>query len=66
MKPDQEIVKVCGCGKRYTRAQWLKLKYVGVMKTTDHEPGHAPRYYETELRDCPCKSTLAIETEIQK
>lgn len=45
------LVKACGCGRLYTRAQWDALAYVG------------PWDDETELfelRNCACGSTLAL------
>ncbi len=45
-------IKTCGCGRSYTLEQWRKLPWVGEWKDE----------VETlELRNCVCKSTIAIE-----
>jgi CheY-like chemotaxis protein len=42
-----EIVKVCGCGRSYTRSQWRALAFRGTMEGA-------------ELRNCACGSSLAL------
>jgi len=46
-----DIVKDCGCGERYTRAAWYRLRFIGYQSDS-------PRL---ELRNCSrCGSTRAI------
>lgn len=52
--PERDLHKVCSCGTVYDRAGWEALPYVGVMRFDDGEPG-------LEMRNCACRSTLAIE-----
>lgn len=50
------IVKSCACcGRTFTASSWLSLKYVG--QQDDGEGGWL------NLRNCPCGSTLAVESE---
>ncbi|HEY3819006.1 MAG TPA: response regulator [Polyangiaceae bacterium] len=42
-----DVVKRCGCGREYTRAQWGALAFCGTMQGT-------------ELRNCPCGSSIAL------
>lgn len=51
------IVKACGCGRTFTEHEWSLLKSLGPM--VDPE-------FTIELRNCPCGSTIAIETETRK
>ena len=46
-----EVVKVCGCGREYTRGSWAGLSLCGRM----HAPGIA-----LELRHCVCGSSIAV------
>jgi hypothetical protein len=48
-----EVIKTCACGAAYTRALWRSLPFVGRAI----EPGQAT----LELRNCACRSTLAIK-----
>jgi hypothetical protein len=48
------MVKRCGCGRCFTRAQWRELQYVGAQ-VDDIET--------LELRNCPCGSTIAVVVE---
>jgi len=43
--------KQCGCGRQYDSGEWKLLPYVGEI---DDE------VERLELRNCSCKSTLAI------
>ncbi len=47
--------KHCGCGRIYTRHDWRKLPYVGVMID---EPN------DLELRNCVCGSTLSMPIDM--
>lgn len=47
------VLKECGCGRQYSRETWDQLHLVGRMP--DGEGG------ELELRDCVCKSTIAVD-----
>lgn len=47
----QIVVKTCGCGRRYTDAEWKQLKLVGVQDDGVER---------IELRSCTCRSTIAI------
>lgn len=40
------------CGREYSRDEWLSLPWVGL------QPPDAP---ELELRNCGCRSTIAVE-----
>lgn len=51
-----EIVKQCGCGREYTRGQWLALHLCGRM----HVPGSG---IALELRNCVCGSSIAVECD---
>jgi CheY-like chemotaxis protein len=42
-----DVVKRCGCGREYTRAEWGALPFCGTMQGT-------------ELRNCPCGSSIAL------
>ncbi len=49
--------KRCGCGRTHDAAAWARLPLVG----RQHTPADAYGPAETiELRNCPCKSTIAI------
>lgn len=54
----KDFPKRCKCGRKYTVAQWKKLQLVG---TQGDEPG-----YILELRNCVCKSTLAVGMKNEK
>jgi hypothetical protein len=49
------IVKTCSCGRAYTAAQWKRLPLVGPYDDD------VRRY---ELRNCACKSTIAIDVGV--
>lgn len=50
---EADIIKTCTCCSRaITRAEWAQLRYVGVQ---------ADDVMALEMRDCVCRSTLAIE-----
>jgi hypothetical protein len=52
-------VKTCGCGRTYTLAEFRNLPSKGsIMLPSDS--GHLER---AEMRDCTCKSTIAIWTD---
>jgi hypothetical protein len=46
------VVKTCGCGARYTAAEWGELQYVGV---------HDDWVERIELRNCRCGSTICVD-----
>lgn len=48
--------KRCACGRAFTRADWEQLEFVGVQETDDEDA-----HYRTEMRNCPCGSTIAVE-----
>lgn len=53
-----DFPKRCACGRVYARSEWGRLRLVGHQD--DGEGGLL------ELRDCTCKSTLAVQvTESQ-
>lgn len=47
--------KQCGCGASYYAGEWTSLPFVGYQ--SDGDDGRL------ELRNCSCKSTLAVEIE---
>ena len=47
-----KVVKVCGCGLRYTLVEWGELKLVGVQDDGVER---------AELRNCRCGSTIAVD-----
>jgi CheY-like chemotaxis protein len=51
-----EIVKQCGCGRDYTRDQWVTLHLCGRI----HVPGSG---LALELRNCVCGSSIAVECD---
>jgi hypothetical protein len=55
--------KRCGCGRVYTSRTWAKLPYVGVIDVPEDATGP---HLITELRNCPCKSTIAIDVSPKK
>ena len=61
-KDRRGYVKVCGCGKTFTKEQWKTLRLVGIQ----HQPAdkHGPEE-KLELRDCACKSTIAIKLPVE-
>jgi two-component system cell cycle response regulator DivK len=54
--PPTAIVKQCGCGREYTRDQWVALGLCGRM----HVPGSA---IALELRNCVCGSSIAVQCD---
>jgi CheY-like chemotaxis protein len=50
------IVKQCGCGREYTRDQWLALGLCGRI----HVPGGG---IALELRNCVCGSSIAVQSD---
>lgn len=48
-----KLAAACGCGKRFSAEEWRELAYVGIQD--DGAGGFL------ELRNCPCKSTIAVE-----
>ena len=48
-----ETVKVCSCGKPYTREQWNELKALPMWDMGLE--------YRLELRNCECGSTMGLE-----
>lgn len=55
-------MKTCSCCKRLITAdEWNALPLVGDVVTSD-ESGT----FITEMRNCPCGSTLATETKISE
>lgn len=53
-----EIIKVCSCGRKYTRAAWKMLPYVGRTYVPADEEGPADDF---ELRNCVCRSTITVD-----
>lgn len=51
-----ESIKQCRCGRIYSGDGWGRLERVGLQEMP--RDGGPPFY---ELRNCQCKSTLAIE-----
>lgn len=52
--PNPETIQ-CGCGRKYSTEEWNRLEYVGLQD--DQDGGWL------ELRNCQCRSTLAIEVK---
>lgn len=51
------VIAHCGCGRSFTAQDWLDLYIVGVQESgTD--------YSMLDLRNCPCRSTIAIEVPL--
>lgn len=48
---DRRVLVRCSCGTCYTRSEWQRLPWVGLMG--DGNGG------QLELRNCPCGSTRA-------
>ena len=53
----KKVIKTCGCGRSYTRAEWEKLHFVGVQETESSRTR-----YRLEMRNCICRSTIGVET----
>ncbi len=51
------VLKTCGCGRRYSRAEWGALPCVGVSFSPADAEGPAEHL---EYRNCSCGSTIAI------
>lgn len=51
--PAPPPIKVCGCEREYTAADWRCLPLVG--RQDDGDGGYL------ELRNCVCRSTIAVE-----
>jgi len=50
------VMKVCpSCSREFTRSGWEELKLVGI------QPPLAPGEPTLELRNCYCRSTIAVE-----
>jgi len=52
---DCEVVRVCGCGEIWHRAEWLNLDIVGVQDDI----------YPFTHRNCPCGSTLVVKVWVE-
>lgn len=51
----------CSCGQAYTKAQWLRLRCVGVQRVPALKDDPA---YGLEMRDCVmCGSTRCVPVE---
>lgn len=48
-------VHTCACGRSFTLAAWLELRFLGINSVTGHE--------RVEWRNCPCGSTLTRAVE---
>lgn len=59
MLPHGMTVKSCGCGRKYDGAAWAALPFV-VDQVTEDETGR----YSTEMRNCACNSTIAVERKL--
>jgi CheY-like chemotaxis protein len=51
-----EVVKQCGCGREYSRPQWVALRLCGRI----HVPGTG---IALELRNCVCGSSIAVQSD---
>lgn len=51
----QNIHKVCGCGRKHTRAEWNALEH---LPNWDMGEGEVH-----EVRNCHCGSTLLVQIE---
>jgi hypothetical protein len=56
------IISECGCGKSYTKSQWQSLAEPANNRpmVSSDETGT----YSLELRNCPCGSTIGVETKV--
>jgi hypothetical protein len=55
------IVKTCpSCQRDFTERAWCLLPSVGAV-TSEDETGT----YHLEMRNCPCGSTIGIETQVR-
>lgn len=54
------VVKTCACGYVFTLADWEELPFVGEIEVPADDVG--PRTV-TSLRNCPCGSTIGLDTE---
>lgn len=48
-------IKVCACGRHYTRIAWRALPLVGIQQVDEQ-----PSADDIELRNCECGSTLGL------
>ena len=55
-KPEP-VISICGCGIKHTVTQWAYLPLVGYMLREDGWDR------DLELRNCSCRSTLAVRKE---
>jgi len=62
-----QFPKQCSCGRVHWQAGWEELPFVGNQFTHDGSYDLDSRifYYRTELRNCPCGSTIALEVEME-
>lgn len=56
----REVFKRCGCGRAYTKDQWLQLPFIGEqqIEATETEPAEV-----WIARNCQCGSTLMSDRE---
>ncbi|MEQ9323888.1 MAG: hypothetical protein RIF41_32285 [Polyangiaceae bacterium] len=52
--------KVCACGRAHNWHQWCRLERVG-LTVHDYDDGQQPSVEVLEYRNCPCRSTLAVD-----
>jgi hypothetical protein len=50
------VVKTCSCGLSHTAEDWESLRNLGLQDAGDG--------FVIELRDCLCKSTIAVEVTV--
>jgi hypothetical protein len=55
VRATENFPKLCGCGRKYSLQDWVALPHPrsAVWPIDEHEA--------LEMRDCACKSTLAIQ-----
>lgn len=53
----------CGCGRSYSRREWLHLEFKGFQEAPAGNDPVAEPAFTLELRDCPCGSTISAEVD---
>ncbi len=59
----KNVIKKCRCNREYTANTWKWLPLVGTQ-ITDEQDGPYTCVYSTEMRNCLCGSTIAVETVV--
>lgn len=51
----------CGCGRSYSKREWLALVFRGLQDAPAGDDPVAEPGFTLELRDCACGSTISVE-----